>query len=242
MKIGYQISDAARVGAVTRTLFGREVAVAALDPRKNHGLPLAEEDKANVHAVAPRKREFRAGRVAARRAMASLGVPPSAVGCATDRSPVWPNGVVGSISHSDTVCIAAIARQSDIASMGVDVETDAELAPDLLDLVCTGPELAWLVTQPQELRRRLGTLVFSAKESVYKCQYPLTGAVIDFDALSLRFDMKSTRFEASFNQRTGMFHSGARIYGRFAISSGTIVTASEIRPARVAALSQRAAQ
>ena len=242
MNVTYALSDAARAGAVARTLFGREVAVAALDPRKNHGLPLAEEDKAIVHAVAPRKREFRAGRVAARRAMAALGAPPAAIASASDRSPIWPRGVVGSISHSKTVCVAALARQVEMSSIGIDVETDGALESDLLDLVCTGPELAWLVTQPKELRNRLGTLIFSAKESVYKCQYPLTSAVIDFDALSLRFDMKTTRFEAAFNRRVGLFHSGARVFGRFAVSSGLIVTAAEIRPDRVAALARRAAQ
>ena len=94
---------------------------------------------------------------------------------------------------------------------------------------------------PESTRRRLGTLIFSAKESVYKCQYPFSRTVIDFDALTLRFDMRNAVFEASFNQRAGLFRPGTRVRGRFAVSSGMIMTSAQLAPSQVAALTQEAA-
>ena len=72
---------------------------------------LPPEAQAIDHAVPKRRREFTAGRTAARRACARLGVWAGALPVAADRTPVWPEGVVGSISHSDLSCAVLAGRR-----------------------------------------------------------------------------------------------------------------------------------
>jgi 4'-phosphopantetheinyl transferase EntD len=71
--------------------------------------------------------------------------------------------------------VAVAARAQHVRSLGLDVEPDAPLDPELWDEVCAPAEAAWLAAQAPARRGRLAKLVFSAKECAYKCQYPLTG-------------------------------------------------------------------
>jgi len=68
-----------------------------------------EEKQAVDRAVPKRQREFAAGRMAARQAMAQIGKTPAPIPVNTDRSPHWPEGVVGSISHSLEIAVAVVA-------------------------------------------------------------------------------------------------------------------------------------
>lgn len=93
---------------------------------------------------------------------------------------IWPAGFVGSLSHKGTVVAGVIASESDIASIGIDIEMrDRKSMARLPKLVM--PEIRPEDDEVEEL-----TLVtFSAKESVYKAHYPLTGERIDFgDAIA----------------------------------------------------------
>jgi hypothetical protein len=55
-------------------------------------------------AVAKRRAEFAAGRVCARSALAELGAPLAPLGVRPDRSPDWPAGLTGSITHTQGFC------------------------------------------------------------------------------------------------------------------------------------------
>ena len=58
-----------------------------------------EEQNAVAGAVHKRQAEFAAGRTCARRAMAKLGVSIPALLLGANREPVWPRGIVESITH-----------------------------------------------------------------------------------------------------------------------------------------------
>jgi 4'-phosphopantetheinyl transferase EntD len=147
--------------------------------------------------VDKRHREFAAGRRAARAAMVELGQRGVAIPMGPDRAPVWPEGLVGSISHTDTHCLAAVARSGNVRSLGLDLETDLPLQQDLWPEICTSDEMAWLATQPTPTRGHLARLIFSAKEAVYKAQYPLTGQLLEFDAFEIIFDVVGGGFTAA---------------------------------------------
>ncbi|GAB3946415.1 hypothetical protein GCM10027614_39920 [Micromonospora vulcania] len=90
-----------------RDLLPATVAVAVAGPDDWAGELLAAEQAClGERAVESRRRDFTAGRVCARRAMADLGLPASAVPAAADRAPVWPAGVVGAITHTTGYCAA----------------------------------------------------------------------------------------------------------------------------------------
>lgn len=152
-------------------------------------------------AVPARLAEFALGRSAARAAMRALGVPPMAVPMQADRSPLWPTGLTGSISHCAGACFAILARRADSVGLGLDIEPVQPLDPDL-----------WpVILRPEE--RSLDPLtVFVAKEAAYKAQYAVTGRVFDFQTLSVTLDGQG--FIARFQQDVGQFATGSALAGR----------------------------
>ncbi|WP_234705049.1 4'-phosphopantetheinyl transferase family protein [Sinorhizobium meliloti] len=88
---------------------------------------MAEEESAIATAVKSRRREFSIGRACARAALSKLGFPPSAIPTGPNREPLWPSGVVGSITHCAGFHAAAVALQKDCVALGIDVEVDEEL-------------------------------------------------------------------------------------------------------------------
>lgn len=140
-----------------------------------------EERAAVARAMPSRRAEFAGGRLVARRAMAALGLPPRAVPAGADRAPRWPEGVVGSITHHGGLCLAIVGRSEAWRAIGIDLERDAELSPEITAQVATEAELSALAPLP---RGRAAARVFSAKEAAYKAQYPLTRCLIGFDAMT----------------------------------------------------------
>ena len=206
------------------SILGDRIAVAHADPHAYVTSPFEVEQRHVAHARDIRRREFFAGRACARAAMGTLGLPPMAVPVAPDRAPVWPESLVGSISHCETLCIAAVARADDgYRSIGLDIEPAEALPEDILDTVCTDAEMDWLERQPDARRGLLARLIFSAKECAYKCQYPLTRQLIDFHAFEI--GVHEETFTATFTASVGEFQSGDRLTGRFLLSNGYIVCA-----------------
>lgn len=227
----------ADIAELARALLCAEVAVATVDIARGNtenssetrGALFPQERAAIARATPARQQEFTAGRRAARLAMQRLGVAPAAIPMGDDRAPVWPAALVGSISHSGQNCIAVVALKPHIQSLGIDIESDDPLPPDLTEIICTEIERNWLEHQPADQRGILAKVIFSAKECAYKCQYPLSHTLIDFSALTIALDPASGRFEAAFMQDVGPFAVGACLEGRYAMKSGMIICAMLLR-------------
>jgi 4'-phosphopantetheinyl transferase EntD len=144
------------------------------------------EDTLVRNAVESRRREFVTGRATARRALARLGVPPVPILAGPRREPLWPDGVVGSITHCRGYRAAAVARRADVISVGIDAETHDVLPEGVLDAVALADEMAWIAAAG-DTGVHWDRLLFSAKESVFKVWYPLTGRWLDFAEASVRF-------------------------------------------------------
>lgn len=224
-------------------LFEADVAVAQGDPRGDWGAPLPDEEEAIARASASRRHEFMAGRALARTAMRKLGLAPAAVPAGVDRAPTWPAGITGSISHCTDWCVAAIARTADgYLSVGLDIEPALPLDAELVEEICTPEERAWMAAQPAAGRGLLARAVFSAKECAYKCQYPLSGKLFGFDAMSVRLDPAAATFVARFEANAGPFSRGAQLAGRMAIGRDHIVTAMTLKHGGRHGAAGRAAQ
>lgn len=172
------------VGMALRRMLGPEVGIGVTDPAAPNGPLWPAETVAMTRAIPRRQAEFAAGRAAARAAFSEIGLPRVAIPQGRDRAPVWPAGFSGSIAHCQQWCIAAVARHGDYATLGIDIEPATPLDADLTDIICTAPERDWLAVQPDP--GLAAKMIFSAKEAVYKAQYPLTGDVIGFDAVTLK--------------------------------------------------------
>ena len=136
-------------------------------------------------AIAKRVNEFAAGRACARQALAAFGVTEFALLAAPDRQPLWPADYVGSITHTDGFCAAAVVPRSKFMALGLDSERSGAPTLDIWPTLCRPEELAWVDSLPSEERSAAVTLIFSAKEAVYKCQYPVTGEWLDFHDLKI---------------------------------------------------------
>lgn len=175
---GYSVLDNLRQ-QLAKAL-GPGIGVACRDVDGNPADLWPVEERAIQKAIPRRQREFAAGRAAARESMAQIGYPPAAVPCAPDRSPTWPVGLVGSIAHTSSACVAIVASRIQVHAIGVDVEEDVEMDQTLWPTICTPGELAALAALPQSERGQCVTRHFCAKEAFFKWQYPQTGRMLEF--------------------------------------------------------------
>lgn len=143
---------------------------------------LAGEEAVVARAVDKRRREFTAVRACARRAMAKLGLPPQPVLPGDRGAPCWPDGLLGSMTHCDGYRAAALTLTTDLASLGIDAEPHSPLPEGILLPVSLPAERARLaLLAAEQPGTHWGRLLFSAKESVYKAWFPLTGEWLDFE-------------------------------------------------------------
>ncbi|MES3677585.1 4'-phosphopantetheinyl transferase superfamily protein [Halomonas elongata] len=158
-----------------------EVAYATCDPQGTHSPLFPVEEAAIANAVEKRRREFTAGRSAAHTVQEKLGFPPTAIPMGEDRAPIWPAGMVGSLSHTADACIAVGALSHRVRALGVDVESLAPLESRLRPYIANHRELACMDSPPG-----LAALqIFSMKEAAYKAQYLLSQTFCDFDTLEV---------------------------------------------------------
>lgn len=192
--------------------------------------PLPPEEEALVaRAIEKRRREFTAGRTCARRALERLGYEAVPVLAGPRREPLWPPGVVGAITHCRGYCAAAVARREDVRCLGIDAEVRGPLPAGVAELVCTERERGWAAAQPDD---HWGTLVFSAKESVYKAWYPVTERWLGYLDADLTFDPERACFDARvLPQEAADAFPWNPLRGRFAVGPGHVFTAVAV-PAR----------
>ena len=147
---------------------------------------LHPDEWGDIASAAPnRQKEFTAGRQLARALSDQLGLPPAPLRRAEDRAPVWPSDRTGSLSHCDTLCLAAVGKRSAVQSVGVDVETIGRVEQKLWPTLFTEKEADYFSSLAPDTVALETTLFFSAKESFYKCQYPLTQEWVGFQDVEI---------------------------------------------------------
>ncbi len=214
-------------------LFKGPVVVEEMDPASVPAdlSPLHPGEAAMMaRAVEKRRREFTAGRVLARTAMGRLGISEQPLLNGDDRAPIWPAGVVGTITHTRGWCAVAMAKATDVRALGADVEQDTPLEARLWDSVLNPDEIDHLQGMHADEARALGKLIFSAKECAYKAQYLLTRTFLGFSAMSVSVDADarsdSGSWTATFRQSAGeSFQTGDQLHGSFRRTGGLIATA-----------------
>lgn len=129
-----------------------------------------------------RQREFELGRECARRAMQEIGATGEVLVNA-DRSPAWPDGVTGSISHSSKTVWAAAASKETTLSIGIDTEPfiESKVIASIKKQIVSNQEWEKAKTKlPQLSDIEIFTALFSAKEAFYKCVYQVTQKYFNF--------------------------------------------------------------
>lgn len=188
--------------AVLASLFDLPIAVACSDAAAAVTGQELPNEPWFAQAAPLRRREFVAGRACASRVLDALGVPLQPIARGSEGEPIWPSGVVGSISHSSGLCAAVGARASQVGALGLDVELDRVATAAFARRICSDAELRQLGASAEAL----APVVFSVKEACYKLQFPLTrdaGAWARIEVL-----LSDGTFTARFDRADGKLASG----------------------------------
>ena len=180
-------------------------------------------------AVESRRREFITARRCARQALGLLGLPPAAIRPGPKREPLWPAGVVGSLTHCAGYRAAAVARAAQVSSIGIDAEPHGPLPEGVLEAVVAPGDTETLrqVTEGDPATH-WDRLLFSAKESVYKAWFPLTGRWLGFEEARLEIDPRTRTFTAHLLVPGDRLDDGpalTALSGSFLVDRGLVLTA-----------------
>ena len=179
------------------------------------------------NAVEKRRREFSAGRVAAAAALKELGANDSfSISVGAGRNPLWPDNFTGSITHTSGLAVAAVARIEILATVGIDLERTNAVQPELWPSILRASEIDFVSRKPPMEQSRWATLLFCAKESFYKMQYPVTGEWVEFHDAEVLVSEKGGEFELVCSQASvagKLQHS--RFAGRYLSSPEFFLTA-----------------
>lgn len=199
-------------------------------PFADHALHFVEFDPASCHdhdllwlphhaqllsSGRKRKAEHLAGRIAAVHALREFGLK-TVPGIGTQRQPVWPQGLFGSISHSASTALAVVSRQP----VGIDIEAifTPQTATELASSIVTHAEKELLANSGLSIEQAL-TLAFSAKESAFKAT-----------RTSRQADAGFTQYQIVVLQRNQMIlrahHQTYRVQWRF--SDNAVITLATV--------------
>lgn len=209
----------ANSNSILRTLFATDASGVIL-PIGNHLDALYASEREIIHNVgSKRQHEFSTGRFCAKTALAQLDIENFPVLRNEHREPLWPSGYVGSISHCKDLCGAVAARKSDFKSIGFDIENIKPLKQDIAKAICTEQETKWLAQQNAHSHDVLVILLFSLKESVFKCIFPYQNIRPGFKDCSITPDFGTNRATTIFqrqdilpNIKTSFCITGRHIY------------------------------
>ena len=154
------------------------------DPAGLTALP-AEESTIG-RAVEKRRKEFITARSCARVALGELGIDPVPIMRGEKDMPLWPDGIVGSITHTNGYRAAIVAHGLAVRSLGIDAEPHEPLPDGVLDLTSIAEERDVLASRPEGLH--WDRLLFCAKETTYKAWFPLTRRWLGFEDAHITFE------------------------------------------------------
>ena len=218
----------AQLSEQLRRMFPAGVVVAELRSMVGVEALLPGEIRDSEGFALKRLREFAGGRICARRALAELGHSGVALRRRADRQPEWPDGIVGSITHSNGYCAAAAAPAGIFRAVGLDAERIG-VERGLWPQICLPPEIDWLESQPEALRATAATLIFSAKEAFYKCLCGAGGGWLEFHDVAIKFTepkvAENGTFLAELLRRDGCRDSAERaLAGAFRVDGELVMT------------------
>lgn len=176
-------------------------------------------------SVESRRREFAAVRSCARDALGALGAPVGSILPGPGGAPVWPDGVVGSMTHCAGFRAAAVAPSRRVYALGIDAEVNERLPDGVASEIADSSEWARLDRLPDR-GVAWDRLLFSAKESTFKCWYPATHRWVGFSDIVVDLDVSGS-FEARLSPglARGAGFPRSVVRGRWGVLGTVVATA-----------------
>jgi enterobactin synthetase component D len=182
------------------------------------------------HFHPERKNEFLLGRLCASKAFEKhFSKEQLSILSNVDRAPIWPVGVVGSITHNASWVGACVSEQKLLLGVGIDFELMGRVKLEISRHVLTSEDLK----EHDSLNAvELLTIIFSAKESLYKALYPIVQSYFGFNSAAVKeIDVTKGIFKIELVKQISLeFGPLKRFYfeGKFRVSDGTCLTVIEI--------------
>ena len=192
--------------------------------------PLLPEEEEFLKTLSSSKRqtEFSQGRSCAHQALAKFKLEAEPIPRnAETREPCWPKGVRGSITHSGEYAAAAVGLADAVSGIGIDLESLSRAVDfNISRHVCVEQELEWLKTLTAEQANQGLRIIFSAKESIFKCLFPISKTYLYFKDATVTIDEANNEFTFSLSKAcSGITEAGFRHSGKFSIIDKMLLTA-----------------
>ena len=191
--------------------------------------PMPEERALIARSVDTRRSEFVTARHCARMALEQLGIPPAPILKGEKGEPRWPDGVVGSLTHTRGYRGAVVGRSAVVRSVGIDAEPHDVLPDGVLNAISLPAERHEIGALPADLH--WDRILFCAKEATYKAWFPLTSRWLGFEDAHITFEVDPTGVTGSFVSRI-LIDPAARsgpplseLAGRWSVADGLALTA-----------------
>jgi enterobactin synthetase component D len=177
-------------------------------------------------AVAKRKAEFLCGRFLAGLALQRVAGYRAGVGIGEHRQPLWPANITGSITHTNDTA-ACLVSHNPASCIGIDIENivSEQTARSIADsVICESERI--LLSQCQEAFPLCLTVVFSAKETLFKALYPRVGFYFDFNAaLVTDIDLAQGSIVVQLTRDLGqVHHTGDSFEIRLMLEAGRVLS------------------
>jgi len=177
-----------------------------------------------------RKAEFLLGRWCASKAYEkSTTRPLSNLEIGKMRNPIWPQNILGAVTHNENWVMAAVSNCQKLKGLGIDIEVKDRVKPEIERMIMTSQDLNKI---DGLTHNELLTLIFSAKESLYKALFPQVQKFFGFEAAAVtKIDLKSSEFEIVLRDDLDS-HWGPRsrgqFIGKFLVNRQDLLTVLEI--------------
>ena len=190
---------------------------------------LLPEEQAIAESFGSQKRraEFTLGRICAHGALSRFGLESEPILRDPEtREPCWPDSIFGSITHSAGFAAVAVGLKNEIQGVGIDLESlSRSVNFNIKRQVCVDSELEWLESLPAEQANRALRIIFSAKESIFKCLYPGTKTYLSFKDAAVTINEPEKNFSFTiFKSFPGIIQHGFPHHGRYSEMDKMLLT------------------
>lgn len=184
-------------------------------------------------ASTKRRNEFYSGRWCAVQCLIQKNINNFAIQIGEDRAPIWPKGIIGSISHSDRLAAALVDKNTDCVAIGLDIQplSPETLAEDLKDTILHPLEITRF---NHEFDAKIFDLIFSAKETLFKALYPSCSVFFDHqEAEVFKIDVSQNTLKIRLLRPLGKtWHKNQVFEINFDYISGELVTWLHLKHAK----------
>jgi len=187
-------------------------------PKLDFRLLPEEQAIAESFSSKQRRGEFTLGRICAHGALSTFGLESEPILRNPEtREPCWPDSVWGSITHSAGFAAVAVGLKKEIKGVGIDLESFSRSVDfNIRRHVCVDSELEWLESLPTKQANRALRIIFSAKESIFKCLYPGTKTYLTFKDAAVSVNETENNFSfIIFKSFPDIIQQGFPHHGRY---------------------------